>query len=88
MIAATSQLQANDLRHLIKAVPEYPISAKKVVSIANRKKLSSEVIDFYRAFPDTAVFEDEDDMVVRTETIEMLRSEPQPNEDVVRGAED
>lgn len=88
MIAATNQLQTNDIKYLLNSVPKYPVSVKKIIHIASRNKLSSEVINFYRAFPDSAVFEDEDDMVARTEQVELLRSEQQPNEDVVRGAED
>lgn len=88
MIAATNQLQTNDIKYLLNSVPKYPVSVKKIIHIASRNKLSSEVINFYRAFPDSAVFEDEDDIVARTEQVELLRSEQQPNEDVVRGAED
>ena len=88
MIAATNQLQTNDIKYLLNSVPKYPVSVKRIIHIASRNKLSSEVINFYRAFPDSAVFEDEDDMVARTEQVELLRSEQQPNEDVVRGAED
>jgi hypothetical protein len=90
MIATTSQFRSGDLRHLINAVPKYPISVKSLISIASRKKLSPGVINFYRAFPDTAYFANEDDMVERTKLLEMLHveEEAQPLEDQVRGAED
>jgi len=90
MIAATSQFRTNDLKHLVSAVPRYPISVKNLISIASRKKLSPDVINFYRAFPDSAVFDNEDDMIARTEQVNMLQveEETQPSEDQVRGAED
>jgi hypothetical protein len=88
MIALSSQLRANDINHLISAVPKYPISVKSLISIASRKKLSKEVINFYRVFPDTVVFDNADDIAARTEQIEILRNEQQPLEDNVRGAED
>jgi hypothetical protein len=88
MIALDIQLRSNDLKHLINAVPKYPISVKSLVSIASRKKLSQDIITFYSEFPDSATFDDADDIVARTETVELLRKENQPLEDIVRGAED
>ena len=90
MIATTSQFRTIDLKHLVSAVPNYPISVKNLISIASRKKLSPEVINFYRAFPTSAVFVDEKDVIERTELVNLLQfeEETQPAEDQVRGAED
>jgi hypothetical protein len=90
MIAYAASFKQNDLEHLLSAVPRYPISVKNLVSIASHKKMPSEVINFYSAFPDSIVFDDEDDMLARTEQVSLLRheEEDQPSEDQVRGAED
>ena len=90
MIALSSKFASSDLEHLAKAVPKYPISIKNLIGIASRRKISPDVINFYRAFPDSAVFDDEDDMMTRTEQVGLLRHEEQyqPTEDQVRGAED
>ena len=90
MIALSSRFVTNDLEHLAKAVPKYPISIKSLIGLASRRKLSPEVINFYRAFPDSAVFDNEDDMITRTEQVGLLMTEEksQPAEDQVRGAED
>ena len=88
MIALSNQLRATDLTHLVNAVPKYPISVKSLINIASRKKLSNQIIDFYRIFPDSVMFDDADDIVARTEQVDILRNEQQPAEDIVRGAED
>ena len=88
MIAAESQLRTTDIKHLISVVPKYPISVKSLISLASRKKLSKEVINFYRAFPDSATFDDAEDIAARTEQVSLLQHEQQPLEDIVRGAED
>lgn len=88
MIASSSLLRTNDIKHLLNSVPNYPVSVKSLISIANRKKLSKGIIDFYRVFPDSLIFDNADDIVARTEQVEILQSEDQPVEDNVRGAED
>jgi hypothetical protein len=90
MIATISQFKTNDLEHLVSAIPRYPISVKSLISIASRKKLSPEVINFYRRFPQSDIFEGESDLVNRTEVVNLLQAEEvsQPTEDQVRGAED
>lgn len=88
MISATGQLHTKEIKSLASAVSQYPISVKSLINLANRKKLSDDVINFYRVFPDTAVFDDADDIVARTEQVNILRNEQQPLEDIVRGAED
>lgn len=88
MIAAIGQLRTNEVKSLASSVPRYPISVKSLINLASRKKLSNKVIDFYKVFPDSAVFDDADDIVARTEQVGILRNEQQPLEDIVRGAED
>lgn len=88
MISASNYVKTNQIINLASDVPRYPISVKGLINLANRKKLPADVIDFYRAFPDTAVFDDADDVVARTEQVSILRNEKQPLEDAVRGAED
>jgi len=90
MIYATSQFKQNDLQHLIGAVPRYPISIKGIISIASRKKLSVDTINFYRAFPEHTSFDNEKEIIERSELVSLLREEEvaQPTEDAVRGAED
>jgi hypothetical protein len=83
-----SQINSTDLKMLANSVPKYPISVKKLIGIASRKRLSPEVISFYRAFPESITFDDKEDIVTTCEQVNLLRGEPQPVEDVVRGAED
>jgi len=88
MDTASHPIRNTDLKYLVNAVPRYPISVKSLIDLAHRKKLSRDIINFYRAFPDSATFDDADDIVARTEQVDMLRHEDPPLEDIVRGAED
>ena len=88
MVTASHQIRNTDIKYLVNAVPRYPISVKSLIDLANRNKLSRDVINFYRDFPDNAIFDDADDIVARTEQVDMLRNENPPLEDIVRGAED
>ena len=78
MIAASPHI--NDLLSFIKKVPHYPISAPEVTRIAKDKGADKDVIEFYGSFPDRAVFSDKEDLVVRTESLEILSRDDQPQE--------
>lgn len=88
MILLASQPRLADLHHLINDIRSYPISIRRLLGLASRKQVAPEVIDFYKNFPENIIFKDRDDLLARTEQVEILRRENQPEEDVVRGAED
>jgi hypothetical protein len=88
MVIAEHQAKLTDIRDLINQVPSYPISVKRLLDLAGRKRVDREVISFYRAFPDNVVFEDKDDLDAKTEAVQLMQSENPPAEDEIRGAED
>ena len=88
MILLDTQPRLTDLHSLIAKVPSYPISIKQLLSIAIRNHYPKEVIDFYSTFPKDEIFGDEDDLVARTEQLEIMEAEDQPQENAIRGAED
>jgi phosphomannomutase len=89
MIAVDSQSQPklSDLQDLIEQIPKYPISVHRLIELANRKRAKKAVINFYSEFPDDQLFNDEDDIVARTEQVEILQHE-NPPEEFFRGFED
>ena len=88
MIIAENQAKLTDLRSLINQVPSYPISVAHLLELARHSRINKEVIGFYNAFPSSAVFTDKDDILARTEAVEIMQSQNPPIEDEVRGAED
>jgi hypothetical protein len=88
MILTNSQPRLNDIYQLAEQVPRYPISVKVLLDLARQKRMNRKVISFYEAFPKDEVFTDKDDVIGRTEAVEIMRSEDPPLEDEVRGAED
>ena len=88
MVIAEHQAKLTDIQNLINQVPRFPISVKRLLEVAKQSRINKEVITFYQAFPESAIFSDRDDMLSRTEAVEIMQSENQPAEDEVRGAED
>ena len=88
MVIAEHQAKLTDMHSLINQVPGYPISVKRLLELARQRRINREVISFYRAFPDTVVFADKDDLDAKTEAVQIMQSENPPAEDEIRGAED
>lgn len=62
-----------DIEALINQVPEFPFSVKRLVKLAREEHFPEEVVRFYEAFPLDEVFEDPEDLVARTEQVEIMR---------------
>ncbi|MEX0881573.1 MAG: hypothetical protein WDZ34_01725 [Candidatus Saccharimonadales bacterium] len=77
-----------DLHSLITKVPSFPITVKQLVELAQKKAAPKPVIDFYKAFPDDEIFEDKDDLISRTESVEMLHHQTAPREEMHAPEED
>lgn len=86
-VDSRSQPKPNDLQNLIAQIPKYPISVHRLLELAARKRAKPSVINFYREFPDDLKFNNEDDLVARTEQVEILQHE-NPPEEFFRGFED
>lgn len=86
--ALMDQPLLTDLHSLISKVPVYPISAKQLIDLASQKRVPKPVIDFYKAFPPDEVFEDKEDLLSRTEHVEMLHHQASPKEEMHAPEED
>lgn len=77
-----------DLHSLITKVPGFPITVKQLVELAKKKTAPKAVVDFYKAFPEDEIFEDKDDLISRTESVEILRHQTAPREEMHAPEED
>lgn len=75
MILLNSQPTLSDLEALISKVPIFPFSIKQLIELAREEHFSEEVINFYKTFPKDEVFEDAEDLIARTEQVEMMQHE-------------
>jgi len=88
MILLETQPRLTELHSLIAKVPSYPITVSQLIDLAARTRASKSVVEFYKAFPEDEIFSDRDDLITRTEQIDLLEMEDQPEENDIRGAED
>lgn len=88
MINVSSHPSITQLHELIKTTPRYPVSAAALVRRARRRKFPSEIVSFYESFPPDQTFSNREDLLARTELIELLQTQDPPLEDTVHGAED
>lgn len=82
MILLEEEPTLTDLHGLIATVPKYPITVRQLTALASEKQLPKAVIDFYQAFPENEIFEDKDDLISRTDSVEMLHHQTAPMEEM------
>jgi hypothetical protein len=70
----------NELHTVIAKVPGYPVTAGQLVELAAAEHAPQPVIDFYRSFSPDEIFSNEEDLVARSEHIEIMHREDQPVE--------
>ncbi|OVE78973.1 hypothetical protein BVY00_01575 [bacterium G20] len=73
MILLHSQPTLTDLEALAAKVPTFPFSVKQLINLAREEHFPEEVINFYKAFPKDEVFEDIEDLIARTEQVEIMQ---------------
>jgi hypothetical protein len=83
MIILQDQPTLTDLHGLIDEVPSYPVSVRNLIDIAIQRRFPKPVIDFYKLFPDDENFNDKDDLLSTTESVEMLQHQTAPTEGFV-----
>ncbi|HEX5394998.1 MAG TPA: hypothetical protein VFW52_01440 [Candidatus Saccharimonadales bacterium] len=87
-VVVKQQPHLTDLHRLIDAVPRYPVSVRQLVELGHKKRSPDAAIDFYKKFPADEVFEDKDDLLSRTESIDILRHQSAPREEMRAPEED
>ena len=75
MILLHNQPALSDIEALVKRVPLFPYSVKQLLKLAQEEHFPESVIRFYKTFPGDEVFEDAEDLMARTEQVELMRDE-------------
>lgn len=75
MVLLKSLPSLADIEALVAKVPHFPFSIRELIELAEEEHFPEDVIDFYKTFPDDEVFEDADDLLTRTEQIEIMQHE-------------
>lgn len=65
----------DEIYNLISKVPKYPISVGKLIDLARETKTPKEVVDFYRTFSRSLVFEDKNHLIGSSEQVDIMREE-------------
>jgi hypothetical protein len=88
MILLEVEPTLTDLHELIEIVPKYPITVRQLTNLTAQKHSPKAVIDFYKTFPQDEIFEDKDDLIARTENVEIMHHQTAPQEDMHTPEED
>lgn len=75
MDASTIKPSLRDLQDFIGQVPTYPVSAESLLAIARRIGAPQEIIDFYGRFRPRLTFRNHDDLLSRSEQVDIMRAE-------------
>lgn len=75
MTTLTINPALKDLYNFISLVDRYPVSAAQLQGLAKRIKAPKPVADFYKSFHGDQVFSDEEDLVSRSEQVDIMRHE-------------
>lgn len=80
MITMSAQPSLGQLYAFINKVPAYPLSIQRLIRFADQTGAPKEVLNFYSLFARDQIFDDKDDLVGRSEQIQIMRSEDMPME--------
>ncbi len=75
MVLSHNQPSLSDIERLIAQVPLFPYFVKQLIELAHEEHFPDEVVNFYKKFPKDEIFEDAEDLMVRTEQVQMIRHE-------------
>lgn len=75
MVLSHNQPSLSDIEALVAQVPMFPYSVKQLIELAHEEHFPDEVVNFYKKFPKDEIFEDADDLIARTEHIQIMRHE-------------
>lgn len=73
-----------ELQDFIAKVESYPVSAGQLIDLARRLRAPQPVIDFYRSFGRNQLFDNQEDLLSRSEQVDIMRQEEQdmPKDDL------
>ncbi|HEX5448412.1 MAG TPA: hypothetical protein VFW90_04435 [Candidatus Saccharimonadales bacterium] len=74
MVNATSRPSPSQLNRFIAEVDDFPVSAPKLMRLARSSGAPKAVADFYGSFANDLTFKNREDLAVRSEQVEAMRS--------------
>ena len=75
LFRSTSKPQNLDSLHqFIQRVKQYPVTAREIVELAIKEQVDPMIVNFYRAFHEDEAFQTQDDLIVRSEQIQLMDS--------------
>lgn len=82
MILLYNQPTLSDIQALTKRISHFPFSVKQLIQLARQEHFPESVIRFYKTFPPDEIFEDAEDLMARTEQVELMHhaEQDQPSE--------
>lgn len=75
MTTLATRISLDELHGFAGTVRTFPVSVRQLLVLAHRTKAPRSVINFYQTFDGDHVFNDKDDLISRTEQVEILRQE-------------
>jgi hypothetical protein len=78
----------SQLNALIARVPSYPITAGQLADLAVKEHAPQSVVDFYKSFHEDEAFSSQEDLLTRSEHIEIMNRAEQPVEVLLSAEED
>lgn len=75
MITANKLPSLVEINRVAGSVKSFPVSAPEMVGLARHNNFSESLIEFYDDFPDDQVFEDYDDLLARSEQVQIMSAE-------------
>lgn len=75
MVVVSELPSVKELDNFAESVESFPVHAKELADLAVAEGFNRRVIDFYRSFPQDQLFTDKDDLVGRSEQVQMMSVE-------------
>jgi hypothetical protein len=90
MNALVARPALSELYDFIAKVDSYPISVNQVIDLAGRARAPKPIVDFYKSFGRHQVFDDKEDLLSRSEQVDIMRQEERdmPRDDLSVPEED
>lgn len=75
MDTLVSRPALGEIYDFINKVDVYPVSVNQLINLARRVRAPKPIIDFYGSFGRHQVFKDEDELLSRSEQVEIMRQD-------------
>ncbi|HEV2412436.1 MAG TPA: hypothetical protein VGS28_01365 [Candidatus Saccharimonadales bacterium] len=71
-MAPSKPQNLDSLHQFIQRIKQYPVTAREIVELAINEQADPIVVNFYRAFRDDEAFDSQDELIIRSEQIQLM----------------